>query len=327
MKIRAAVGWIAGISCALAAVIGLAAQDSRQAPSKAAVPASQSDLSRPNSASSPASNAADAKATTLFQPPAEANLPQDEFGKVIKLGMDIFQDTKRHAGKYVGKDSNLRCASCHLDAGRLANSAPLWGAYVSYPTYRSKNKHVNTFQERLQGCFNFSMNGKPPPFGDPVLVALESYAYWLASGAPIDPKIRGRGYPKVPDPPMQKDFVRGKLVFEKNCAICHGANGEGQADAKGNPNFPALWGKKSYNWGAGMSSIKNAAGFIKANMPLGLGGTLSDQEAWDVAMFIDSQDRPQDPRFKGSIAQTRARYHDSDDDMYGLEVNGHLLGK
>ena len=75
-----------------------------------------------------------------------------------------------------------------------------------------------------------------------------------------------------------------------------------------------------------MGSIKNAAGFIKANMPLGLGGTLSDQQAWDVATFMDSHERPQDPRFKGSIAAMRAQYHDSPDDMYGLVVNGQLLG-
>ena len=76
-----------------------------------------------------------------------------------------------------------------------------------------------------------------------------------------------------------------------------------------------------------MGSIKNAAGFIQANMPLGLGGTLSDQQAWDVATYMDSHERPQDPRFKGSLAATRAQYHNSPNDMYGLVVNGRLLGK
>jgi ABC-type lipoprotein release transport system permease subunit len=32
-----------------------------------------------------------------------------------------------------------------------------------YPAYRAKNGHVNTFAERLQGCFRYSMNGKAPP--------------------------------------------------------------------------------------------------------------------------------------------------------------------
>ena len=268
----------------------------------------------------------DAKKSVLFQPPSEQDMPANEFGKTVKMGRDIFEHTKRYASQYVGKNSNLNCSSCHLDAGRLAHSSPLWAAYVSYPAYRSKNKHVNTFPERLQGCFKYSMNGKAPPLGAPVLVALESYAYWLASGATIDPKIAGRGYPAVPAPPLARDYGRGQQVFEQHCALCHGADGAGQMDNNGQPVFPALWGAKSFNWGAGMGSIKNAAGFIQANMPLGLGGTLNDQQAWDVATFMDSHERPQDPRFKGSVAATRTLYHNSPDDMYGFVVQGQLLG-
>lgn len=76
-----------------------------------------------------------------------------------------------------------------------------------------------------------------------------------------------------------------------------------------------------------MSDIKNAAGFIKANMPLSKGGSLSEQQAWDVAAYIDSQPRPQDPRFKGSIEATRAAYHSSSDSRYGRTVNGNVLGQ
>ena len=86
--------------------------------------------------------------------------------------------------------------------------------------------------------------------------------------------------------------------------------------------FPPLWGSRSYNWGAGMTSIKSAAEFINANMPLGLAGTLSVQQAWDVATYVDSQIRPQDPRFTGDVAETRKKHHDTPSSMYGLTVNG-----
>lgn len=317
MKVQFAITWTVVILAA-AGVIIVAAQ--------AGQPSSVTQTQKPVAATTVAlPAAASVKPATMFQPPSEQDMPKDEFGKTVQLGKDIFEHTSSYASQYTGP-TNLRCASCHLDAGRLANSAPLWAAYVSYPAYRSKNKHVNTYPERMQGCFKFSMNGKAPPLGDPVLVALESYSYWLATGATIDPKLPGRGYPKVPKPPLPMDYARGQMVFEQNCAICHGADGAGQTDANGQPNFPALWGSKSFNWGAGMGSIKNAAGFIKANMPLGLGGTLSDQQAWDVAMFMDSHERPQDPRFQGDIAATRAKYHDSPYDMYGTVANGQLLG-
>jgi thiosulfate dehydrogenase len=258
-----------------------------------------------------------------FQPPPADSITDDGFGRSVKLGEQIFMHTKQNAGRYVG--NSLNCVSCHLDAGRKPNSSPMAAAYLLYPAYRSKNGHVNSFAERLQGCFQYSMNGKAPPLGSETLLALETYAYWLAKGAPVGEKIAGQGYPAVAKPALPADYLRGARVYAQNCALCHGAAGQGQASA-GTTVFPPLWGPQSFNWGAGMHDTKNASAFIKANMPLGLGGSLSDQEAWDVATYMDSQERPQDPRFRGSVADTRKQFHDSPTSMYGMSVNGHVLG-
>jgi thiosulfate dehydrogenase len=272
----------------------------------------------------PARAASSAKAAPQFEPPAESTIPDDDFGKQVALGREIFIDPGKYAKAYVG--NQLSCENCHLDAGRLAHSAPLWGAYPMYPAYRSKNHHVNTFAERLQGCFNYSMNGKAPPLGDPVLVALESYAYWMSKGEPIGTSLPGRGYPKLTKPALAPDYARGETVYKRDCALCHGDGGQGQ-QAAGRTVFPPLWGPQSFNWGAGMEQITNAAGFIKANMPLGRGNTLTDQDAWDVAYFMDAHERPQDPRFHGSIGETRKAYHDTPDSLYGATVNGKVLGQ
>jgi len=260
----------------------------------------------------------------VFQPPPESEIPAGEFGDVIRRGREIFVDTPRAAPAFVG--NGLRCVSCHLDAGRLADSSPMWAAFVSYPAYRSKNKSVNTFQQRLQGCFEYSMNGKAPPLGAPELVALESYSYWLASGAPINPKLGGRGYPALARPALAADFTRGEQVYAKNCLLCHGADGGGQKAPDGTAVFPALWGPDSFNWGAGMGRVNNAAAFVKANMPLGLPGTLTDQQAWDVALYMNSHERPQDPRYTGSVQATRKAFHATEESMYGREVAGLVLG-
>lgn len=261
---------------------------------------------------------------TAFRPPSEDQLPAGDFGDVIRRGREIFTNTPRAAPQFVG--NSMRCSSCHLDAGRLADSSPLWGAFVSYPAYRSKTKSVTTFQQRLQGCFDYSMNGNAPALGAPELVALESYAYWLASGATVNPKIAGRGYPPVPKPPVAPDFARGEAVYTDNCALCHGADGAGQHTPEGYAVFPALWGPDSFNWGAGMGRMSNAAAFVKANMPLGLPGTLTDQQAWDVAQYMNSHERPQDPRYTGSVQGTRQAFHATDDSMYGRAVAGRTLG-
>ncbi len=284
---------------------------------------------------SPATTAAAASAATqltsnrvggkpAFTPPPDSAIPDGPFGDVVRQGRDIFVDTQQHAKAYVG--NQLNCVNCHLDAGRLRDSAPMWGAWGMYPQYRKKNLQVNTFGERLQGCFEFSMNGTAPALDSKEMIALQTYVYWMATGAPTGVALDGAGFAKdnfkSPQPP---DYARGRHVFETNCALCHGVDGQGQR-AAGRTVFPPLWGPQSFNWGAGMHQLDNAAAFIKHNMPLGRGGMLDDQAAWDVAYYMNAHERPQDPRFNGDVAQTRKAYHDSPMSLYGVRVNGHLLG-
>ena len=170
------------------------------------------------------------------------------------------------------------------------------------------------------------MNGRAPPLGAPELVALGSYAYWLATGAPLDPKILGHGYPALAPLAERCDFVRGETVYAQSCVLCHGADGVGQRTSDGIAVFPALWGPDSFKRGAGMARISNAAAFVKANMPIGPPGTLSDQQAWDVTLYMNSHERPQDPRYTGSVRSTRHDFRATENSMYGREVAGKALG-
>lgn len=257
-----------------------------------------------------------------FKPPEEQTIPDNEFGAMVRLGHQIFVDTQKYAAEYVGNE--LNCTNCHLDQGRKPDSAPLWAAYTMYPAYRSKNDHVNTYEERIQGCFRYSMNGTPPPSGSKTMTALVTYSYWLATDAPTGKVLPGRGYPVVEPPAGGHDLAHGEQVYQASCAICHGADGQGQK-VSGQVVFPALWGDQSFNWGAGMHRINTAAGFIRSNMPLGHGDSLSDRDAWDVAAFMNSHERPQDPRFEGDTEATREQYHQHPG-FYGQVVNDDLLG-
>lgn len=258
-----------------------------------------------------------------YQPPSDETIPDNEFGDMVRLGKQIFNQTGKYAEKYVGNGMN--CVNCHLDSGRLAHSAPLWAAWVKYPAYRSKNKMVNTMEERIQGCFTYSMDGSPPPADSRELKALMSYAYWLAQGAPTGVDLPGRGYPELTKAEKQPDYQRGKQVFVDNCALCHGQDGEGTLH-DGHYVFPPLWGEDSFNWGAGMHRINTAAAFVRANMPLAKGGSLTNQQAWDVAYYVNSHERPQDPRFKDSTQATQAAYHQHQC-RYGEKVGSRVLGK
>jgi thiosulfate dehydrogenase len=291
-------------------------------PSTASAPESVRTDAPPSPGTATVAAASPATPTT-FKPPSEDTIPDNEYGRMIRLGEKVFTDTGKYAARYVGND--LNCVNCHLDAGRKHDSAPLWASFIHYPAFRAKTGQVDTLASRLQGCFQYSMNGKAPPQDDEIMTALQTYAFFLAKGAPVGKPVEGSGYPKLKKPPQAPDYARGEQVYTQNCALCHGTDGQGQRSGD-RQVFPPLWGPRSFNWGAGMHQVNNAAGFIHANMPLGKGRSLTEQEAWDVALFMDSHERPQDPRYKGSVAETRKKYHDSEDSMYGKTVNGHVLG-
>ena len=101
----------------------------------------------------------------------------------------------------------------------------------------------------------------------------------------------GRGFKDI-KAPAKPDPARGKALFAAKCAACHGATGQGTPGAGGAFVFPPLWGPKSFNDGAGMSRTSIAAAFVQTKMPLGNAGTLSDQDAYDIAAYFTAQPRP-----------------------------------
>src|SRR5690606_17591745 len=250
-----------------------------------------------------------------------------ELKRVIRRGYDLFMNTQQLRGKNVF--NNMNCSSCHMGEGRLPYAGPVWPAAVVLPDYRPKNDNVRNRGECIAGCFSYSLNGRPLEYGGEDMLALAAYRQWLAKGVEMYPSapIYGRGYPRLPDPQQKPDQARGKQVYEAKCSICHGSDGAGLVQ-NGKVVFPAVWGDQSYNWGAGISRHFTLAAFVKHNMPLGQRGTLSDQEAWDVAYYIDTQERPQDPRYTGDVKETRAKYEATfhKHTSYGVKVNGRLLG-
>ncbi len=220
----------------------------------------------------------------VFAPPLEA-MPNDERGAKIRYGYQLVANTQEHARAFVG--NALNCASCHLEAGRKLHAAPYVGLISVYPEYRSRNARINTIEDRLDQCFERSLNGRALPPGSREKEAIVAYIAWLSEGVSLESAKQWRGFPRI-TPSHQPDLGKGRALFATQCTTCHGADGQGAS-------APPLWGPKSYNIGSGLARVNLAAAFIKANMPLGQGGTLTDDEAYDLAAFINSQPRPDFP--------------------------------
>lgn len=228
---------------------------------------------------------ATAKSTVdaLFAPPSPETIPGDLRGEQIRLGYKMIVDTQEYGKRYVG--NALNCANCHLDGGLNPNAASFVGISTLYPQYRERAGRQMTLADRINECFERSMNGKSLPSDSVKLTAIVAYIEWLSENMPPGSAVPWRGIPRLTST-HQPDPLNGKTVFEKKCVFCHGSDGQGTMAG------PPVWGLRSYNIGAEMARAGVAAAFIKANMPRGWGWTVTDDEAVDVATYINAQPRP-----------------------------------
>ncbi len=218
-----------------------------------------------------------------LSPPSPETIPGSQLGEQIRLGYKIVVDTQQYAKPYVG--NRLNCTNCHLDGGLNPNAASFVGLAAVYPEYRARNARMNTLTDRVNECFERSLNGRALPPDSSKLQAVVAYITWLSRGVPSGETISWRGLQHIQSQrPIDSD--NGKKVFASKCAFCHGSDGLGTMAA------PPVWGPQSYTIGAGMARVSVAAAFIKSNMPRSWGWSLSDDDAYDVAAYINAQPRP-----------------------------------
>lgn len=231
-----------------------------------------------------------------------SSLPNSEESNNIKYGYALFINTPKYIGPNnedpdrIYSGNRLSCKNCHLHSGTKPYSAPLIGVIQRFPQFRGRENKIGTIEERINGCMERSMNGHVLPIESKEMKAFVAYLKWLSRFAPKDGNIKGIGFVTINIPKRAVDLKKGKHVFLKNCVVCHTVNGNGIMSPDGFTYiYPPLWGNDSYNNGAGMTRVITAAQFIKANMPFGTNYNtpiLTDEEAYDVAGYINQQERP-----------------------------------
>ena len=223
------------------------------------------------------------EASTAWTAPNPAAIPQGPLGDSIRVGLQIFNDTPKYAAPYVG--NKMSCGHCHVQSGTVPYAIPLVGVPGLFPMYRDREKEVVTFEERIEQCFQRSENGHRVPNNSREMVGLVAFAQWLSKDQVIGRPFPGRGLAMLPE--LSSDVDRGRQVYAQQCALCHGPDGAGQT-----PAIPALWGPGAYSDGAGMNEIGKMAAFVQHNMPKTSPGSLTSQQAYDVAAYVHSQPHP-----------------------------------
>jgi thiosulfate dehydrogenase len=236
---------------------------------------------------------------TLWKGPDVSTIPAGKAGELIRYGRQLIAHTAQYLGPKgsVAQITNgMNCQNCHLDAGNRLFGNDYAGFMASYPKISNRSGRVEPASQRITECFERSLGGKAPDTSKKEMKAILAYMAWVGKDVKKGQKIFGTATEKLAFMDHPANPAKGKNVFIAKCASCHGSVGEGMLAAdKISYTNPPLWGKNSYNDGAGMYRVINLAGFIKNNMPFGAtyqNPQLTDEEAWNVAAFINSQPRP-----------------------------------
>ncbi|HWB25497.1 MAG TPA: c-type cytochrome [Chitinophagaceae bacterium] len=220
-------------------------------------------------------------------------------GNLVWYGHALIANTAYYFGPKgtVSHNNNgMNCQNCHLEAGTLPFANNFGKVYATYPQYRARNNAIQGIYGRINDCFERSMNGKALDTNSTEMRAMYAYFKWLGEDVPKNSTPAGTVIGKLPYINRAANPVQGSKIYMSICSSCHGANGQGQPNISGiGYIYPPLWGSDSYNDGAGLYRLSSFAGYVKNNMPFGTNYTspkLTDEEAWDVAAFVNSQPRP-----------------------------------
>jgi Cytochrome c len=228
-----------------------------------------------------------------WEAPDTAGIPRNATGDLIRYGRLLVSQTAGFLGPKgsVKPISNgLNCQNCHLDAGTKPWGNNYGGVASTYPKFRERSGMVESIEKKINDCFERSMNGMPLDSTSREMRAMVAYMQWLGTKVQKGKKPLGAGLGRLPYLDRAADPQRGKTVFVTHCQRCHGADGQGKPKGSGY-EYPPLWGPHSYNTGAGIYRISKMAAFVKRNMPFD-NPVLTDEEAWDVAAFVNTQPRP-----------------------------------
>lgn len=216
-------------------------------------------------------------------------LPPGPLGEMVQLGESLVEQTTTHplTKPFVG--NGLNCTNCHLQNGRHPRAGSFLETATAYPAWSPREGRVITLEDRILNCFMRSCHGTRPPLGSQISVAIATYITWLSQDQPMrmnaSRPIGPRAVIALNVDDKQSDVDRGAALYMSRCADCHGSDGQGDTES------PPVWGNLSYNDGAGLATTAQLGAWLKVAMPPN-DNDLTDQQAIDIAAFVNSHPRP-----------------------------------
>lgn len=244
-------------------------------------------------------NAVKTNTDNFWKAPDINSIPVASEKEKVEYGRELIVHTAKYLGPNgtVMKISNgMNCQNCHLNAGTAVFGNNYGSVASLYPKFRARSGSIENIYKRINDCFERSLNGKALDTSNKEMQSIAAYIRFIGSNVKKGTKAEGSGFKEIAFLDRAADPLKGKELYSVKCQSCHQANGEGLLNTEQSEyTYPPLWGNHSFNDGAGLFRLSNFAKYIKNNMPQGVtheNPQLSDEEAWDIASYVNGQPRP-----------------------------------
>jgi len=180
-----------------------------------------------------------------------ASFRHEKMRQEIEYGKELITRTAYYLGPrgkvYKLAQGRMNCEHCHLDGGTRNNANPFFYVHAQYPQYRAREGKVLTLADRVNNCIERNLYSKPLEERSREMTAILSYMKWVSAGAIVEDGNADSRLGKIAYLNRAADPKRGKVIYAKNCAECHGGDGQGKLDAaKLSFIYPPLWGSESF---------------------------------------------------------------------------------
>jgi cytochrome c oxidase cbb3-type subunit 3 len=183
------------------------------------------------------------------------------------------------------------CAVCHGPNGQGRVGATLNKDWPSIrPDLRVQSVIVNGVPGSPMPAWSQEKGG---PLTDEEIEALTLYILsWETGGLPeVDltptPTFTPRP-PITPPPPVEGDPEQGAVLYARNCAVCHGPNGEGRVGATLNKSWPSIRADLRIE----TTIERGVPGSVMPAWGQAYGGPLAQGEIGDIVAYIQSWETP-----------------------------------
>jgi len=240
----------------------------------------------------------------VSEPPKQTSIVPDIYelsnsdaDNLIRYGKDLIDNTSKYFGPHgsvAAITNGMNCQNCHRESGTKLFTNNFLAVASTYPKFRERSGRMESVEYRVNECMQRSLNGEPIDSLSKEMRAIVAYIKWTGKNVKKNVKVEGVENKELSFLNSAANPAAGAKIYISKCSSCHGVNGEGLS-VSGSYVNPPLWGEHSYVVSAGMYRITKLASFIKNNMPNGAtydNPQLNDEEAWDVAAYINSQPHP-----------------------------------